>query len=72
MVVGETPGRFRHRRESDDNCFKIKFMLIIEVIDRVKGYIETKLGRQMCQDMKSDGQDDVYKFAERWLMLTMF
>ena len=47
-------------------------MLIIEVIDWVKGYIETKLGRQMCQDMKSDGQDDVYKYAERWLMLTMF
>ena len=22
MVVGKTPGRFRHRRESDNNCFK--------------------------------------------------
>ena len=22
MVVGKAPGRFRHRGESDDNCFK--------------------------------------------------
>ena len=38
----------------------------------VKGYIKTKLGQQMCGDKKSNGHDDVYKYADRWLMLAMF